>query len=619
MTVDGREVPVSEFKYLYQKNNQQQETPMSVEDYLGLFEIYKLKVADALRAGIDTTSSFKREMAQYKRELATPYMVDSAFIYSLVDESFQRSHYDVEGSHIMIYKSNDEYLNSKNRQMLDSIRNEILKGEDFGTLAQRYSQDKTAPMNRGYMGYVTAGKFPYNFEKALFELSEGEISDIVESPVGYHIIKAGKKKPAKGKVLAAHIMKMTPQNSTEEQLTRAKESIDSIYQIVASNPLLFNEIALKESDDKGSARNGGLLPEFGTGEMVPEFEAVAFSLSDGEISQPLKSRFGWHIIKKIGHKDTIPYEEVKNQVLRAINNPQDERFNIVKNHDNGNIERRHNAKYNSEVQEKIKNAITFNPTDSVYEIGEVIFGLSDLDLYQIDGKPVKVKDIYPKLKKYKYSDKGKVEFLVLNELSKSYGDDLLEAEEERLYLEEEDYRNLMNEYSEGSLLYEISVQKVWDKASKDEDGLQKFFESNRQNYSWKEPHAKGILVNTGNDSLLNVIRERMDMLPNDSIIPVIKKEFAGKVFIEKVLVPKGANKLVDNLMFGAEKVEVKGPNSGSYFLYNGKILQNPEELSDVRSQVTGDYQKALEKAWIEELKSKYKVKLNKKEIKKLEG
>ena len=194
---------------------------------------------------------------------------------------------------------------------------------------------------------------------------------------------------------------------------------------------------------------------------------------------------------------------------------------------------------------------------------------------------------------------------------------LVEAEEDWLYDNNAEYRNLLNEYRDGSLLYEVSVQKVWDKAAKDEAGLQRYFENHKGDYTWTEPRVKGVLVQTVNDSLANVIKTRMNELPADSLVQNIRKEFPGKVQIDKVLATKGTNAIVDNLVFGGPEVKPSNSNFTSYFMFEPRMLDNPEEAGDVRGQVTSDYQTELESLWIEELKKAYPVKVNKKELKKV--
>ncbi|MDE6336924.1 MAG: hypothetical protein K2L34_10195, partial [Muribaculaceae bacterium] len=121
MTVNGVDVPRSEFEYLYHKNSQQQLSPQPLKEYAEMFKVYKLKVADAKASGIDTTSAFRKEMAQYRRELAQPYLTDSLFLNRLVEEAAERSKEEVETSHIMLSKTRSEAENRKLKARMDSI------------------------------------------------------------------------------------------------------------------------------------------------------------------------------------------------------------------------------------------------------------------------------------------------------------------------------------------------------------------------------------------------------------------------------------------------------------------------------------------------------------------
>lgn len=249
MKVNGHDVTRSEFEYLYNKNRQQQVDPQTLEEYAEMFKIYKLKVADALDQRLDTLPAFVQEMAQYRTDLSAPYMTDSLFINNLVKEAYDRSREEVEAFHIMLAKSNNQVENKAVRQRADSIHSVLTAGGDFSALAAQYSIDRGSSANGGRMGYITEGRFPYAFEKAAFSLAPGEISEVVESPQGYHILKGGKHRPARGSVLVEHIMKMQPQNSTPEEKAAIKTKIDSIYQAVKQNPEKFEELARQLSDD----------------------------------------------------------------------------------------------------------------------------------------------------------------------------------------------------------------------------------------------------------------------------------------------------------------------------------------------------------------------------------
>ena len=285
MTVNGKDVPKSEFEYLYHKNSQQQMSAQPIDDYAELFKLYKLKVEDARAEGLDTMQNFKKEMEQYRHDLAAPYLADSTYMYHLLDEAAKRAQEEVEARHIMIFKSRDASQNPALRQRADSLLSVLKNGGDFEELAKQYSGDRGSNSRGGLMGYITALQYPYEFETAAYTLADGEISEVEESPMGYHILKGGKHRPASGEVLAEHILILT-QGKNADQEVAAKATIDSLYNIVKKDPSQFEDLARRFSDDKGSGREGGKLPWFGRGRMVAEFDSTAFALKDGEISEP---------------------------------------------------------------------------------------------------------------------------------------------------------------------------------------------------------------------------------------------------------------------------------------------------------------------------------------------
>lgn len=617
MTVNGEDVPKSEFEYLYHKNNQQQLSAQPLDEYVEMFKIYKMKVADAKAAGIDTTANFKREMRQYKRELSAPYIADSAYIYSFIDVAADRATEEVEASHIMFVKSRDAVQNLNARHRADSVRNVLLNGGDFTDLAIRFSEDKTVERNNGYMGYIGSGRFPYEFETAVWETPAGQISEVIESPAGYHIVKPGARRPSRGRVEAAHIMKMVPQGASEEVKAKAKAEIDSLYNIVSSSPGRFGEIAKKNSDDKGSARQDGKLPIFGSGEMVPEFEAAAFALADGEISQPIQSMYGWHIIHKIGSKGAPTRDELKDRIVKSVSNPQDVRAKLNRQHDVERLAAKHKASLNREVLAEMSRQAREAGIDSLYLANWTTMPNSIKPIATVDNREIPASELADAVKRINEPN-GELAQNMLEEASQLLFYKLVtEAEQDWLLANNEDYRNLMNEYTDGSLLYEISLAKVWDKAAKDEEGLTNYYNAHKDKYIWDAPRAKGYLIQAQNDSIAALVKEKMAAAKTDDDVMDVRKQFTGTAVIEKVLIPKGINAMVDNIMFGGEKTKPKVANLNSYFMSHERIIEAPEEMSDVKGQVTTDYQAVLEEEWVKELKEKYPVKVNKKVLSKV--
>ena len=167
------------------------------------------------------------------------------------------------------------------------------------------------------------------------------------------------------------------------------------------------------------------------------------------------------------------------------------------------------------------------------------------------------------------------------------------------------------------MLYEVSVEKVWDRASKDQEGLENYFNAHKEKYKWEQPYAKGVLIQVITDSIGSLIKEEVNGMSPEEVAAFVKNRYSGKAIAEKFLVPKGVNAMVDNVMFGGKQAKPKNKMYKSFIIVDGRLLQSPEEMSDVRGAVTSDYQEQLEAEWVSELKRKYPVSLNKKEFNKL--
>lgn len=614
MTVNGLDVPKSEFEYLYHKNSQQQVEAQPLAEYVEMFKVYKLKVADALAKGVDTTASFRKEMESYRRELANPYLADSVYINSLVDASFDRSHQEAEAIHIMFLKPQGQKSQAM-YERADSLRAALAAGADWNAAALEFSADRASRENGGNMGFITVNRLPYRFEETVFETPEGEISQVVESQVGYHILKGGKKRPARGTVLASHILKLVPQGATRAQEDEARAWIDSIANVLAEKPGDFERIALKESDDKGSARQGGLLPWFGAGMMVAQFDSAAFALKKGEISAPVRSQFGWHIIKKIDEKGPANREQIKAEVLPRLSNPQDERHLMVRRQMVDRLGRKHKARL-LPLAQTLKDKAKAQGLDSAY-FAQVAADYTTVPFYQIGKKQFTASDLMGSFRHSDIADPERAADMIQNAIDYFQYKELVNAEEDWLEANEPDYRNLLHEYRDGSLLYEVSVDRVWDRASKDTEGLQKFFEANRGNYTWSKPRAKGILIQAADDSIADAVRTRLTTLGGDTIIPTLRKEFGKQIQADRVLAEEGVNPMIDNLMFGGPEVKPSSSAFTVYFLWNPAKLDAPEEVADVRGLVVSDYQNQLEQDWVEEMRLKYPIRVDEKVLKKV--
>lgn len=619
MTVGTIEVPRSEFEYLYNKNAQQQLGSQSIDEYAELFELYKMKVADAVAEGLDTTSSFLNEFKGYRSELAAPYLTDSTYIKSLMAEAYDRAGREVEAIHIMKFKQRDPAMNESSRAQLDSIRDVIVnKGGDFGEMAKKYSEDKGSASRGGNMGYIPSPRFPYNFETAAYTLGEGEVSEIVESPQGYHLLLGGKKRPARGKVLAEHILILVPDTASDSGKADLKARIDSIYNVAVAGGD-FEDLARRYSQDPGSASKGGALPWFGPGQMVAEFDSTAFAMPVGEICRPFRTNFGWHIIKKLDAQGIPSFEEMKPMLLQAINVPQDARAAMIREHYVMGLRNKYKFREFPEVDRQLIDYATTHGVDSVFfeRFGSTP-EFADQTVMTFTGGKRTVGDFVKSILKYHNTANPEAAGnFVAGRLNGWKNGQLQKYEDSQLEANYPEFRNLVNEYHDGMLLFEVSNRKVWEKAAADTEGLEKFFEANRGDYTWTVPHVKGYLIQTESPELSDTISKALAGVPADEIVKFVRDNYADKAKIERVLTKKGDSPMVDALVFGGDKVLPSNSKFTDCFLYDYKVIDQPEEVNDVRGQVTSDYQNELEQEWVRSLKEKYPVKINEKEFKKM--
>ena len=209
---------------------------------------------------------------------------------------------------------------------------------------------------------------------------------------------------------------------------------------------------------------------------------------------------------------------------------------------------------------------------------------------------------------------GNVERIAKQEVVQYYSENLFDINP--------DYRNLMNEYRDGTLLFEVMNNEVWRKAKTDEAGLQQLFDENRDKYRWDSPHFKGIMVCAKNDSILNEVglaMQQMGPVPEDTITATLNKKFGHNIKMVRVISKKGENEMVDYIAFDGPKAASSYSGFPVYTKLLGRIIDQPEELSDVKGLVSSDYQDILEQQWLEGLRKKYKVTIDQKVLNQLKA
>lgn len=619
MTVGDRPVYNSEFEYLYKKNAGQQLEPMTIDEYVEKFTDYKLKVASALDERMDTTGEYRKELEQFKVDLARPYMRDTALEQQLLDEAYDHYKRQRNVSHLMVQLGQTPRDLQQAEALIDSLRAGLEAGTlQWDSVVAANSIDRGTSQRGGLMGWLPAGRFPWPFEKAAYDTPVGSVSQPVNSGYGLHLIRVNDERPNPGEVKVRHILKLTQRKSPEEA-ARAKEQIDSLYLVLTTPGADFAEIATRESEDPGSARNGGSLDWFGPGAMVAEFDSAAFAMTDGEISRPIRTGYGWHIIEKLDSRPTKDRREMQEQLQATINN--DERGMEPERSRLEQLKARYGSRLLDDNIQRLRDMIAANAGgfDSTMKAR---LATDNTPVVQVGKKTWPVSDIMPALPVTAATDPDNARNLIASAAVRFMEKQTLDMERDNLAQTNPDYRNLINEYSDGILFFDISKVNVWDRAAQDRQGIDEYFAAHKDGYTFDEPRYKAFIIFCANDSVELAAREYTRTLDPQQINPLtfaqdMRQRFGRDIKVERVIAKKGENAITDHLAFGGPAPDPKTLNWHHYYAFRDRIIDNPQEADDIRGQVIADYQNHLEREWVKELRKKYRVKVNQKVLDKV--
>ncbi len=525
VTLGKQVVPASEFAYVYRKNNATAPnygTRANVTEYLDLYTNFKLKVLEAEQRGLDTTQAFQRELDGYKQQLAQPYLTEKSVTDQLVREAYDRLSKEISASHILVRVAPDadprDTLAAYQKAV--ALRQRVTSGEDFNQVARQASEDPSARDNGGQLGYFTAMQMVYPFENVAYKTKEGEVSAPVRTRFGYHVIKVNDVRPAQGEIKVAHLMiRATPGMPKADSVT-AKKKVDELYSRLRRRED-WDKLVTQFSEDAGSAANGGELPAFGTGRMIPSFEEVAFKLQKpGDISAPVQTPYGWHIIKLI-EKQPVPTFEAMAPTLKSkvakdsrseLNRAaflkrirQENQFVEMPPVRDALLAQADTALVNGRF--KSETFLSKFPSGKRKK-GELVVN-GDAPLFTIKGKPYPIKDFLAYVQQGQRARAGADPRFVMQQLYDQYVDQsLTEFEKTNLDTKYEDYRMLVKEYRDGILLFQLMDEKVWSKALTDTVGLQQFFTANQANYQWG-PRVQATMISAASPAILTQAQKQL--------------------------------------------------------------------------------------------------------------
>ncbi len=618
--VQDNSVALSEFIYIYEKNNREKAdyTQKSVEEYLDLYINFKLKVQKARDLGYHERSSYKEELAGYRRQLSDSYALEKEVIDKIAEEIFGRKQYDLSLRHILIQLGPNPSMAQREEALsrMKLVQEEISAGMSFETAAREYSEDANSSAIGGSIGYLTA-TLPdgyLDFENKAYNLQIGEISDPVITELGVHLIKLVEKRPARGTIEAAHILIRNRHNGMI--VPDAEARCRAIYKALLSGEQSFEDAVIQYSEDAQSKTVKGRLGFFGIGQYEQSFEDAAFMIpNDGEYSNPFESSVGWHIIKRISKRPPADKANIKQQVKA---NEMGVRYQLQKRIMTDRIKKEAGFVQNDQALKVFRDSLDDTFFDYDWDMS-----MPKIEAFQLNKQSYTLQDLAEYAKTQSKIRMRSVGQLTVDELLEwmveSYSADLAikysESQLESLY---PDFKNLMREYEEGILLFEVTKDFVWDKAASDTAGLQQFFLQNRDRYHW-QPRAK--LTTYSIRSIdPNTISAIVAMARTNSP-EVVKEAFnaeASLVIAETEVYEEGSE-FLEGLSWIIDVAAAPVYNNGLKVTTFKKMEEiyppAPKEFREAKGYIISDYQESIEREWIKALKKEYKVEINKKTLK----
>ena len=616
LTIAGKAVQKEELIYLISKGNPTEPgkglSREEFEENLGLFINFKLKVTEAEAQNLDKSEEFSREFGSFKENLKAPFLIKNSLEEGELRKAYSRMQEVVRASHILIQfppnPSKDDSLAVL--KMALKAKGEIERNSDIGELAIKYSDDPSAKVNKGDLGYFTSLQMVQSFEEAAYNLQVGEVSGPVLTNFGYHIIQVKDRQPNPGQVRVSHLLVRVDEKSPTGE-DQARRKIADIYTEVQKESTIWEEIVKTYTEDPASKQNAGNLPWFSVGSMIPEFEIAAFSLTEiGEISPPIRTQYGYHILRLEDKKPMDSFEEMEEIIRSKI--LRNSRSFMIQSQVMAIQKARYGFDENEINVEQISNDLN-KLTFADFVIALENQTITSAPLFSIVGKTYTVQDLGKFVKEQEITPKSNngifdtwYERFTATKLNQVEEDDLLSNNKE--------YQLLLNEYREGIMLFSLMNEEVWQKGIQDSIGQMNYFQQNIKNYQWKN-RVNAFIVKVIDPNSLEAAR---GFLKDKSIQSDLISKFETELLQDKPLAYQtetGSIEIEDhpilsraNTNLPYQEIEKEGV---TYLILLGeKIPKGSKKFEETRGIVIRDYQDYLEKSLLQNLTKKYPITIN---------
>ena len=602
------EVPVytNEFKRVYNKNLDlvKDDSQKDIDNYLDLFVKYKLKIAEAKTLGLDKKPSYLREFGNYKDQLAKNYLNDNKVTDQLVEEAYNRLQTEVDANHILVKLEE----NASPRDSLLAFQ-EIQKlriraiNEGFDVVKKDIHNGRTLFAEE--LGYFTAFKMVYSFENAAYNTPVGEWSAPFRTQFGYHVVLVKDKRKNRGDVTVAHIMLLDKEDSEDNQ-----NRINEIYKRIKQGED-FGALAKQFSEDKSSSSNGGQLNTFSAGQLSSKtFEDQAFALEQAkDVSKPFKSEFGYHIVKLIEKHGIKSFSEFAPELKNKIK--RDSRSKVINDKRLEGLYNKYNVSKTTPDLKPIVSILNDAYFSSSWKIPADFKG--ETQLFKIGNTVFSQHDFAEFLLKSQRKRQAKValEKLVADNYIVFVESSLKIYQEENLENENEDYAQILMEYRDGLLLFDLMETEIWNAAKQDSIGLQQYFALHQDNYFY-DVRVDAIVASSAKKSSIKKVAKMLSSnVSPDAIKAQLNSESKINVsFIEDIL-DANHQALPKDLKLETGVSDIFTHNDAySVVSIKSVIPKTSKSFKEAKGHVIADFQEEKEKEWMSGLAKKYKVVIN---------
>lgn len=597
------EYKVEDFINSYKKNSELTSSASeSIEEHLERYINFHLKLKSAYEIQLDTLPSFKKEFGRYYKQIADNYISNGEVTEAMVKETYDRTKTEVRASHILLNLPKSEEDTTAVYQKALMIKKRIENGEDFEILAKQFSEDPSAKVNAGDLGWFNTFKMVYEFEDAAYGLELGEVSDPVRTEFGYHIIKKTGERPSKGQLKTAHIM-LLPGDSLQDPEIR----IQKIYKRLEGGEN-FYELAKQYSEDPNTASSGGYVSSFSLGGLNSKvYENESYKLeNEGDFTEPFKSRFGWHIVKLIETIPLKPYDEVKDEYKRRLKSSS--RSKLLVSKIKKDLEKLYEVQINEEAKTYFLNLMTDNFAEGKWTYKPEENSSSNI-IFQVEENKIDYKTFgkYLERQQRSLSKLPSNQVVLENAINDMVYSELLAYHKKKLPEIDEEFGKKIEEYKNGILIFDYMTAMIWDPITKDSLAQQKFYENNKKEFETSSI-VSGQLYTSKNKKSLKAVRSELKKLePADTSSVKIPED----VIFEKVALAKSSEKLPEKfrLKEGLSKIY---KHLDQFMMMQVSEVETPRlpEFYEVKGKIISILQKEKEENLISELRDRYTIEVN---------